>query len=95
MAGRGRVQRDQSVALTPLADVVRTKYRALVRNLKDGDWYSTSVANRKRKPISLTLSLAVGEKLQRLAAKAGKSRSQVVEDLIEAAAVADRTKPKS
>lgn len=54
-------------------------------NPKNSEWYSTPKSRRKRLQIELTLSIAAREKLRKLAAKTGESRSAVVERLILAA----------
>lgn len=55
------------------------------RNAKESKWASTSNELRKRKRFELTLPPATLEKLEALATARGVSRSEVVEQLVDAA----------
>ena len=65
-----------------------SKYRAAGSggNPPTSKWYSTPEAERHRKHLQITLSDEAQEKVSRLAAAAGGSRSAVIEALIMAAA---------
>ncbi len=54
---------------------------------KETKWYSTPTADRKRKPIGITLSDEARERLEKQAKARGVSRSQVVEELVLAAPI--------
>lgn len=59
-------------------------------NPKDSPWYSTSTAQRKRKPIGITLSPKALDRLERMAKARGLSRSQLVESLVFQAPIRER-----
>lgn len=56
-------------------------------NPKESPWYSTPARDRKRPPIGLTLSPEALDRLERMAKARGLSRSQVVEQLVNAAPI--------
>lgn len=54
---------------------------------KETKWYSTPTADRKRKPIGITLSDEARERLEKQAKARGLSRSQVIEAFVLAAPI--------
>lgn len=59
-------------------------------NPKQSRWFSTSPADRRRKPIGVTLSEEAHERLEKMSKARRRSRSGVLEELILSSPIKSR-----